>query len=372
MGGGGISLGKIFGIPVKIDYSWFLIVILFTWTFATGYYPAEFTNWTTAEYWIVGAITSIMLFVSVLLHELGHSFMALRYKIPVRSITLFIFGGISQISEEPVSAVSEFWITFIGPVVSFLLAGVFYGLTFVFTPIVPLLAIVKYLAYINVLLGLFNLIPGFPLDGGGVLMSIIWGVTHDRHRALLIASYVGSFFAYLFIIFGVFELFTGNLINGLWIAFIGWFLVSASRGQVRQEQIKSALSGHRVFEVMSQQYTIIQGNTFLQSLVDEHILGGGRRSFVVEYGDQVAGLLTLHHLQNVPRDQWPTTTVSQVMIPSSKWKQISPDTELWDAIEVMDRDGVNQLPVMTDGRLEGMLTREDIISYLRDLSRSGR
>jgi CBS domain-containing protein len=158
----------------------------------------------------------------------------------------------------------------------------------------------------------------------------------------------------------------------LWIAFIGWFLVSASRGQIRQEQVKNALSGHKAYEVMSQRYTIIQGNTVLQSLVDDHILGAGRRSFVVENGDQVVGLLTLHHLQNVPRDQWSSTMASQVMIPSSKWKQIGPDTELWDAIEVMDRDGVNQLPVMTDGRIEGMLTREDIISYLRDLSRSNR
>jgi Zn-dependent protease len=372
MGGGSISLGKIFGIPLKIDYSWFLILILFTWTFATGYYPAEFKNWSTAEYWIVGGVTALMLFVSVLLHELGHSFVALRYKIPVRSITLFIFGGVSQISAEPVSAISEFWITIVGPIVSFVLAGVFYFLTFVFTPIVPLLAIVKYLAYINVILGLFNLIPGFPLDGGGVLMAIVWGFTHNRHRALMIASSVGSFFAYLFIIYGVFLIFTGNLINGLWIAFIGWFLVSASRGQARQEQVKTALLGHKVFEVMSQGYTIIQGSTVLQSLIDDHILGGGRRSFIVESGEQVIGLLTLHHLRDIPRDQWSSTTAAQVMVPTSKWKQIGPDTELWDAIEEMDRDGVNQLPVMTNGRIEGMLTREDIISYLRDTSRPGR
>lgn len=367
-----ISLGNIFGIPVGVDYSWFLVLVLFTWTFATGYFPAEFKNWSTVEYWFVGAVTALMLFGSVLMHELGHSWMALRYKLPVHSITLFIFGGISQISEEPKSALSEFWITIIGPIVSFVLAGIFALLTFVVTGFSPLLAIVKYLAYINLILGVFNLIPGFPLDGGGVLMSIVWGVTHDRHKALVIASGVGSFFAYLFIFYGVLQIFGGNLLNGLWIAFIGWFLISASQGQVMQERVKGLLSGHKVYEVMSQNYTIVQSDTTLQSMVDEHILGSGRRSYIIEWGEEVIGLLTLHQLNNTPKDQWTTTTVDHVMIPTDQWKQIEPDTELWEAMEAMDHDGVNQLPVMKDDQIEGMLTREDIIGYLRRLRQSGR
>ncbi len=372
MSNSSIRLGRIFGIPVGIDYSWFLVLVLFTWTFATGYYPAEFKNWPTSEYWIVGAATALMLFVSVLLHELGHSLTALRYKIPVNNITLYIFGGISQISAEPTSAASEFWITIAGPIISFVLAGLFALLTLVVASVAPLLALVKYLAYINVILGLFNLIPGFPLDGGGVLMAIVWGVTHNRHRALVIASTVGSIFAYLFIVYGAYEVFAGNLINGLWIAFIGWFLVSASRGQLMQERIKGLLAGHKASEVMSQGYTIIQADTMLQSLVDEHILGGSRRSFIVERGDEVVGLLTLHHLRDIPKEQWATTSAAQAMIPAKNWKQISLDTELWDAIEEMDRDGVNQLPVMTGERIEGMLTREDIISYLKELRKSDR
>jgi Zn-dependent protease/predicted transcriptional regulator len=372
MNNSSIRLGNIFGIPLEVDYSWFLVLILFTWTFAVGYYPAEFKNWPTVEYWVVGAITALMLFASVLLHELGHSWVALRYKLPVRNITLFIFGGISQISKEPVSAISEFWITIAGPIVSFALAGIFALLTFIVSGFAPLLALIKYLAYINLILGVFNLVPGFPLDGGGVLMSIVWGITHNRHRALLIASGVGSFFAYLFIVYGVFQVFGGNLINGLWIAFIGWFLISASRGQVIQERVKGLLSGHKVSEVMSQRYTIVQSDTTLQAMVDDHILGGSRRSFIVEKGEEVVGLLTLHHLKDIPKDQWLTTTVAQVMIPTSHWKQIGLDTELWDAMEEMDRDGVNQLPVMTDGRIEGMLTREDIISDLRELRKPDR
>ncbi len=372
MGSNSFRLGSIFGIPVRIDYSWFLIVILFTWTFATGYYPNEFKTWPSIEYWIVGAITSVMIFVSVLLHELGHSWVALRYKLPVNNITLFIFGGVSQISEEPTSALSEFWITIVGPIISFLLAGIFALLSFIFTGFAPLLGIVKYLAYINAILGAFNLIPGFPLDGGGVLMAIIWGATHNRHRALLIASGVGSFFAYLFIIFGVYQVFSGNLINGLWIAFIGWFLITAARGQVTQERTKGLLTGHKVAEVMSLSYMIVQADTSLQSLVDEHILGGSRRSFIVENGEEVVGLLTLHQLREVPREQWPPTRIDQVMISCANWKDIKPDTDLWEAIEEMDREGVNQLPVMIDGQINGMLTREDIISYLRELKRDSR
>ncbi len=367
-----IRLGRIFGIPVGVDYSWFLILAFFTWTFAVGYYPTEFKNWTTVEYWVVGAVSALMLFVCVLLHELGHSLVALRYKLPVRNITLYIFGGISQISAEPVSAMSEFWITIAGPVVSVVLAGIFALLSIITSGFVQVLAVFKYLAYVNLILGVFNLIPGFPLDGGGVLMSVIWGASHNRHRALLIAAGVGSFIAYLFIIYGVFQIFAGNLVNGLWIAFIGWFLISASRGQVTQERMKGLLTGHKVSEVMSHSYMIIQSDTTLQSLVDDHILGSSRRSFIVEQGEKVVGLLTLHHLKDIPKDQLSSTTVAKVMIPTSQWKQIGLDTELWEAIEEMDRDGVNQMPVMTEGHIEGMLTREDVISYLRTLREPGR
>jgi len=360
-----VSLGRIFGIPVAIDYSWFLIFALLTWTMAVSYYPSEFTDWTNLEYWLVGAVTAILLFGSVLLHELGHSLVALQYRIPVRSIRLYIFGGISQISEEPKSALSELWITIAGPCVSFILAGILFLLIPLFSGVEPLLALAKYLASINLMLGIFNLIPGFPLDGGGVLMSIIWGITHNRHRAILIAAYFGRFIAYLFILFGVYLMTGGNLMNGLWIAFIGWFMLNAAGGRVQQERIQALLAGHKASEALSRGYTAIQADTTLQYLVDDHILGGNRRSFIVEKGDEVVGLLTLHHFQNIPKDQWSVTTAAQAMLPTAQIKQISPDTEIWEAIKEMDRDGVNQLPVMADNRIQGVLTREDIISFLQ-------
>jgi Zn-dependent protease len=338
---------------------------------AVGYYPAEFKNWPTAQYWIVAAVTAIMLFVSVLLHELGHSVVAMHYKIPVRSITLYIFGGISQIGTEPISATAQFWISIAGPAVSFALAVFFFLLQPVFTHVVPLLALAKYLVYINIMLGLFNLIPGFPLDGGGVFRAVVWGITHNLRRATLIAANLGRFIAYLFIFFGVWQMFGGNFINGMWIAFIGWFLESAARGQVQQLALHDMLAGHKVSQAMNRQYTAIPADTTLQRLVDDHILANGRRSFVVKRGDVVIGLLTLNHLKGIPRSDWPTMTAAQAMIPAEQMKRVRPNTGLWEALDEMDRDGVNQLPVMVNGQIQGMLSREDVVSYLRTLRELG-
>lgn len=360
-----ISLGRILGIPIGLDYSWFLIFVLLTWTLAVSYFPAEFKNWPAAQYWIVGAATAIMLFVSVLLHELGHSIVALRYKIPVRSITLFIFGGVAQIGAEPPSAAAEFWIAIAGPVVSFGLAASFGLLQPVFTGVAPLLALAKYLAYINGTLAVFNLIPGFPLDGGRVFRAIVWGITHSLRRATVIAASVGRFIGFLFILLGVWQLLGGNFVNGLWIAFIGWFLESAAAGEAQHQMVHDMLAGHRVSELMTRSYTSVPADTSLQSLVDDHILGAGRRCLMVTQDGKVAGLLTLHGIKEVLQAEWPTTTAAQAMIPADQIKRVGPDTELWPALEEMDRDGVNQLPVTVDGLCVGMLSREDVIDFLR-------
>ena len=362
-----IPLGRIFGIPIRLDYSWFLIFVLLTWSLAVGYYPAEFKNLPVSHYWIMAAATTIMLFVSVLLHELGHSVVAMHYKVPVRSITLFIFGGVSLIGAEPPSASAGFWISIAGPIVSFALAGIFSQLYPLLAGLTQVLAIVKYLAYINVALGVFNLIPGFPLDGGGVFRSIVWGFTHSMRRATIIAANVGRFIAYLFILLGVWQMFEGNFMNGMWIAFIGWFLESAARGLVQQQALQDLLAGHKVSQAMNLHYAAIPADTTIQQLVDHHILGTGQRSFLVTSGSQVIGLLTLHHVKQVPHSEWPTTTTAQIVIPAAQMKKVGPDTGLWQALEEMDRDGVNQLPVMADGKIQGVLSREDVVSFLRTL-----
>jgi len=363
-----IPLGRIFGIPIGLDYSWFLIFALITWTLATSYYPTEFGSWPVAQYWIVGAATAILMFVSVLLHELGHSVVAMRYKIPVRSITLFIFGGVAQIGTEPPSAIAEFWIALASPATSFALAILFGLLQPMVGALAPLLALAKYLAYINGTLALFNLIPGFPLDGGRVFRAIVWGITHSLRRATLVAAKLGRFIAYLFILVGVWQMFTGHFGNGLWIAFIGWFLESAAASQVQQQTIHDLLAGHRVSDTMRRDYTAVSPGATLEQLVNEHILGSGRRSLVVEQNDTVAGLLTLHDVKKVLRSDWPTTTAAQAMIPAERMKRIRPDAELVDALGEMDRDGVNQLPVMVGDQIQGVLGRDDVISLLRTLS----
>lgn len=366
-----IPLGRILGIPIGLDYSWFLIFVLLTWTMAVGYYPAEFKDWSETQYWIVGAMTTVMLFVSVLLHELGHSAVALRYNIPVRSITLLIFGGISQIGAEPPTAAAQFWISMAGPAVSFALAALFALLRPLFAGHEALLALSGYLAYINIVLGLFNLVPGFPLDGGGVFRSIVWRITHNMHRATLIAANTGRFIAYLFIVFGVWQILVGNLINGIWIAFIGWFLESAARGQAQQVALRDLLAGRKVSQAMNRNYAGVSADTTLQHLAESHILGSGQRTFVVLRGDTVVGLLTLHHFKGISPGAWPATTAAQAMIPIEQVKWVRPDAELWSALEEMDRDGVNQLPVMTDGKVAGMISREDVLGYLRTLHDMG-
>ena len=361
----GISLGRILGIPIGLDYSWFLVFVLITWTLAASYYPGEFNNWPVAEYWLVAAATAILLFVSVLLHELGHSVMAMRYKIPVRRITLFIFGGVAEIGAEPPSARAEFWIALAGPAVSLALAVIFALLRLVLTGIAPLLALAEYLAYINGMLVLFNLIPGFPLDGGRVLRAIIWGVTHSLGRATLIAANVGRAIAFLFILLGVWQMLSGNFGDGLWIAFIGWFLENAASAQVHRQVAHNLMADHQVAEAMSRGYTAISPETTLQQLVDEHILGAGRRCLMVVPDDETIGLLTLHNIKEVPRTAWPTATAVQTMIPINEVRRVSPETELGEAMVQMDRDGVNQLPVMVNGHCLGMLSRGDLVDFMR-------
>ncbi len=338
---------------------------------ASNYYPAEFKDWPPVLYWFMGAVTAVMLFVSVLLHELGHSVVALRYKIPVRSITLFLFGGVAQIGAEPPSAIAEFLIASAGPLVSLILAVLFYAVQPLVGGIEPLLGLAKYLAYINLALVLFNLIPGYPLDGGRVFRAIVWAITGNMRRATIIAANGGRFFAFLFIFTGVWLMVSGNFGGGLWIAFIGWFLDTAASAQGQQVMIQGLLTGHKVSQAMSTHCAAVPADLTLQKLVDEHIIRSGQRCFLVTRGENTVGLMTLHRIREVPRSDWATTNAAQVMLPMEKLKCIEPDAELWAALQRMDRDGVNQLPVTRDNRVIGMLSREDVITFLRTLQELG-
>jgi Zn-dependent protease len=364
-----IRLVKVMGIPISLDPSWFLVFALITWILAVNYFPSEFGNWSVVQFWAVAAITSLLFFLSVLLHELGHSIVALRYKLPVKSITMYIFGGISEISAEPTTPLPELVIAFVGPLTSLLLAAFFYIVELLFSNVAPIYAAAKYLAYINLVLGLFNLIPGFPLDGGRVFRAIVWGITHNLRRATEIAGLLGQGIAFIFILLGVWLLFQGNWINGLWITFIGWFLENAVVGQVQQVRMHDLLSGHTVDQVMSRSCVMVSADLTLQELVNQYFLDRGERCVVVMRNDQPAGFLTLHNVRQVAREQWLTATVAQVMTPMDKVKVTRPEVGLAQALDQMGTDGVNQLPVMADGQIEGMLRREDIVNYLHMLQK---
>ncbi len=360
----GIPIGRIFGITIDLDYSWFLIFGLLTWVMAVSYYPAEFRNWSDAEYWTMGAITAVMLFDSVLVHELAHSLVAQRYGIPVPRITLFLFGGVSQIAAEPPSPAAEFWIAVMGPLTSFALAAVCWEIEPLVASSQPFFALAEYLALLNLILAIFNLIPGFPLDGGRVFRALWWRFSNNYHRATMAAAFSGRFFGFLLIFFGLWHLLTGDVAGGIWIAFIGWFLESAAGTQLHQETLKNLLGGHKVADAMVRSFPQVPASITIEELARQTGLPSNGRSVFAMLPDGAAGLVTLAAIRSVPHETWPSTTAAQVMVPLSEVDSTQPDAVLWSALEKMGRDGVNQLAVVDGNGIVGMLSREDILHYL--------
>jgi Zn-dependent protease len=361
-----IKIGRISGIPINLHWSWFLVFILVTWSLAGGYLVQEYPGLSQSAYWLLGAVTSILFFISVLLHELGHSIIAIRNKIPVKNISLFIFGGIAQIEQEPRSAGVEFKVAIAGPVVSLILATVF-NLLYQLDSGIPYLAAPSiWLARINFSLALFNMIPGFPLDGGRVLRAIVWAISHDFNKATRIAAFTGELAAFGFIAFGMYTILTGgSFINGMWIAFIGWFLQNAAGATLTQTTIKSLLQGVRVDQVMDCDCQRVSNALSLDRLVEDRILTGGHRCFIVSKEEADEGLITLKDITAIPRDDWRYTTTGNVMVTWDKLVTISPKTPLLEALQIMDNANIAQIPVAEAGRVAGMLTREQIIHYMR-------
>lgn len=362
---GSFRIGRIAGIGINIHVSWLIILVLLTFSLAGGYFPATYPGHANVTYVILGLVSTILLFVSVLLHELAHSFVARARGLPVHSIVLFIFGGVSNIEQEPQTAGIEFSMAFVGPLTSLLIGAFCYGLLFLLrdahSPVVPVLS---YLAFTNILLGVFNLIPGLPLDGGRVLRSIIWKVTGNAHMATNVATTVGQAFAYLFIFFGIWQFFAGNVLNGLFIAFIGWFLLSAAQSARTQSVLDTAFEGVLVSQVMTTSVVTTPANISLQKLVDEYLLPQGLRSAFVMQGDQLAGLITLSDVRHVPREQWAQTPVGSEMVPVERLHTVTAQQSLKEVLPLMNGQNVNQLPVVQDGKLVGVLTRDAILRSL--------
>lgn len=360
-----LNLGRIWGIPIGLHFSWFLIFGLVSWSLAVGYFPEEYPGLAAPVYWLLGAVTSILFFASVLVHELAHAFVALRNKLPVRAINLFIFGGVAELTQEPRSAGAEFRIAIAGPVASLGLAALFGGL-YLLDQHIPLLAAPSiWLARINMLLALFNMIPGFPLDGGRVLRAIIWWKTNNLRRATQAASISGQVVAFGFIAVGLFIAFNGSFFNGLWLIFIGWFLQNAAASSLAHTTIHEALRGITAAQAMQREFPRVSGLTPISQLVEENILKGGQRSFLVEEDGNVQGMLTLSDIRTIPERKWRFTTTRQVMQPFDRVIKVEPATELLAALQMMDQAKVSQLPVVDDNQVMGLLSRENIFSYLR-------
>lgn len=363
----GLPIGRIFGISIDLDFSWFLIVGLITWTLAVGYFPPEFPDWTRGEYWLIGFVAAVLLFVSVLIHELGHSVVAQHVGIPVPRITLFLFGGVSQIATEAPTPGTDFWISVVGPITSLLLAAFFWEIEPLFSPGQPLFALATYLALINLALALFNLVPGYPLDGGRILRAIVWKTTGNHHRATIAAGVTGRFFGFLLIFLGVWQALTGNIGGGVWIALIGWFLESAAASQIQQEGVKSLLDGHLVGDAMQRHLIEVPEELTVQDLVRQQMLGAGSGPAVVTHRGVQEGVVTLAQIREMPKDAWATTRASQIMIPIQKLMTVRPDVVLWSALEKMGQDGSKQLVVLDGSRIVGVLSQGDILHYLTGL-----
>jgi Zn-dependent protease len=360
-----IKLGKIWGIPIGLHLSWFLVFGLITWSLAAGYFPAEYPVLSPAVYWFLGGVTSILFFGSVLLHEIGHSILAIRNQIPVHSITLFVFGGVARISREPRAPGAEFRIAIAGPLTSLALAAAFAGLWQLDRHIPYLAAPSMWLARINFILAAFNMIPGFPLDGGRVLRSVVWKFTGNYLRSTQIATSSGQLFALGFIAVGIFMVLGGNFFNGLWLVFIGWFLQNAASTSYAQANLRQLLQGVKVSQVMSTECVRIPGQLPLRRLIDDYVLNGGNRCFLVTEGERLQGMLTLRDIAGTPHVNWDKITTEEIMLPWENLIRVQPEMELLDALQKMDDSNVAQVPVVKDHQLVGVLSREQILHYMR-------
>jgi Zn-dependent protease/CBS domain-containing protein len=363
---GSFRLFRIGGISIEVNVSWLIILALLTTSLALDWFPLAARGYSAATYWILALVAALLFFASVLAHELAHSLVARARGLPVTSITLFIFGGVSNIEREPQRPGAEFWIAFVGPLTSLIIGGLALlagGLIGAASPL--LAALLDYLGVTNLLLAVFNLIPGFPLDGGRVLRSIIWKATSSPRTATLWAARVGQVFAFLLILVGVWQFFSGALINGLWFGFIGWFLLTAAQSENTQVALDTIFAGVTVGQLMSASPQEAPDTTTIQQLVDGYLLPQRARALPVMSSGTLAGLITLDDVRRVPRERWGETTARDAMTPLGQLEVARPNDRASEALSRMARRDVNQLPVLDGaGRLVGMLSRDTLMRYV--------
>ena len=359
-------LGRIIGIEIDVHISWLFIFIFLTWSLAEGYFPLEtvLPGRDTFLYWLLGIAASLSLFVSVLAHELGHSIIAMRNGIPVKNITLFIFGGASNITKDAETPGAEFRMALTGPLVSFILSGLLFLIYFATgRQATALNAVVIYLAQINLVLGVFNLLPGFPLDGGRVFRSILWKINNDETKATRIAASTGQVIAYILIFGGIAMVFVVG-ISGLWLALIGWFLASAATASYRQSILSESLKGTKV-KAITQHSVATATDDFTIEQAMTMMLGNAQRALPVIVNGKMAGILSLTDVKKVPKESWPHETIVKIMTPMSEVQAVSPEDELILAFELLQSTGFNQLAVMENDVFKGFVSRADLLQYIQ-------
>lgn len=354
-------VARIRGIAIEIHPSWLFILGVLSFSLSDGVFPDQYPGWSTATYWAVGVTSALLLFVAVLVHELAHAVVAQRRGLEVPKITLFIFGGVSHIARQPRSAGEEFAIAVAGPLTSLaiaVLAGAVY-LT-MHERVEQVGAIGAYLATVNLLLAIFNILPGFPLDGGRVLRSIAWRRTKSFRRATRIAGSVGEIFGYTLMMGGVAFLLAGYAWNGLWFMFIGWFLSGAARGEKEALQLSPSSAG-RARDVMRTTYPTITPGISIEEVVERHMVGEGERAAVVAMDDSVVGILSVSDVRRIPREAWPNTPAQRAMTPRDRVLTVSADTPALEVLHQLGANRLNQVPVLEEGRMIGLITRRELL-----------
>lgn len=365
---GGLRVARFFGFEIRLDLSWFVVFLLVLWTFAQWVFPSRVPGLSRGLYITMALVGASLFFASVLLHELAHSVMARARGIQVEGITLFIFGGVARIRSEATNPKDEFLITIVGPLSSALIGAVLLvfarigesvGLHRAFT------GVAEYLAILNFILAAFNLIPGFPLDGGRLLRSLVWHVTRDVRKATRMASLTGQGFGFVMIGLGVLSLFRGFIVSGIWLIFIGWFLSQAAEASYRQLIMRRILQGVQVKEAMTRRPETVGPDLTLRDLVDNYFLMRRYSAFpVLDSAGQPLGLITLRQVKEIDRGKWPTTQVSAVMTHICEAVRVRPEDSLAQVLSKLESAGVGRALVVEDGRLEGVISRADVAAWL--------
>ena len=359
---GAWKIGKIMGIPIRMHFSWLIIFGLITWSLSTYYFPQAAPDLPTASYWMKGTLAALLLFASVTFHELAHSFVAQRYKISIESITLFIFGGVAQMKGEPSNPRAEFRIAIAGPLSSFFLSVLFFFLSGHTTGGIK--ALFSYLAQINLIIGVFNLIPGFPMDGGRVLRSVIWEKKKNFYYATQKASSIGQKIALFFIIFGIFSIFTG-IQGGLWLMLIGWFLYTAAQASYQKSTLQETLSGVKVKDIMTRDIVSLSPLISIDEAVNAYFLRYGYGGFPVIEGEKFLGIVTLKEIKEVPRENWSRVKVSDVFVSHSTRWEVASEEDIMKALELMITEDKGRIAVTKSKGLIGLITRNGIARYVQ-------